>query len=193
MPSPMWKIQAGLFLLALFVPFLAGGHQADEGGWRPVPTCRSAMLVSILGRFREHVCLGTVVHRKHILTAAHCLEAAGPMPVIRAINGECSGRPQLQKELRAEEAINHPSWTGDVTKGYDIALLRLPRPLDVQLPLMASKNFDLYPNTKVDTFRLHGDLQTAQSVVVANALCPHLPDLPPQTFCIYSESGSMAT
>ena len=93
----------------------------------------------------------------------------------------------------------HPNWTGDVKKGFDIALLRLPKAVDEVFPSLPEKNTDLYPGTvvavvgwgdgrkdrdAVDAFQLATGL-----VVVDNNNCPGITDcIEYHMLCAYAPS-----
>lgn len=98
--------------------------------------------------------------------------------------------PSLQVQ-RAEMAIIHPSWTGNVEDGYDAALLRLSRDPNVRIPQLAERDFDLYANSKVYGLSLGSVLKVAQFDVVKNGFCPKLRNLGNNTFCAYSSGAKM--
>ena len=87
--------------------------------------------------------------------------------------------------------ICHPRWTGSFHSGYDVALIRLPRALKTQVPLLAGRPFDMYPNMKAHGFKLAGALRVAQFEVVANPMCPNLSDLSSKMFCAYSKVAKL--
>lgn len=85
----------------------------------------------------------------------------------------------------------HPHWNGNVTNGYDIALMRVPHAVDISLPALAAPNFELYANHKVYGLKLGPSLQYAQFDVVKNKFCPELKTLGSAVFCAYSSEVSM--
>ena len=92
---------------------------------------------------------------------------------------------------RAEMAIIHPGWTGNVEDGYDAALLRLSRDPNVRIPQLAKRDFDLYANSKVYGLSLGSVLRVVQFDVVKNSFCPKLRNLGNNTFCAYSSGAKM--
>ena len=100
------------------------------------------------------------------------------------------------QELRADRALIHPKWNGNVQNGFDAALLRLPRSVAIPHPQLAPSGFHAYPSSKVHGFRMKTVLEIAHFEVVANDLCPHLQDLdafPGGSFCMFSKAAGMAS
>ena len=82
----------------------------------------------------------------------------------------------------------HPKWNGQVEHGFDAALLKLPQGMDVSTSLLATPDFDLYPNSRVYGFRLRDTLQVA-----GNEVCPKLESIGKETFCAFSKWATMGS
>lgn len=80
----------------------------------------------------------------------------------------------------------HPLWTGDIIDGYDAALLRLSKEVDLPVPALVSRSFKTVPNLRVHGFRWGPMLEMTQFVVVRADLCPMLSTTNSSTFCAYS-------
>ncbi|MCC9599503.1 S1 family peptidase [Stieleria sp. JC731] len=68
-----------------------------------------------------HICSATLIKENWILTAGHCLDAVGFNPSDWTFDlTDSGGGVHVGAEI-----ILHPGWSGDLTTGTDIALLRL--------------------------------------------------------------------
>eukprot|EP00803_Ostreobium_quekettii_P000516 evm.model.scf_2748.1 EVM.evm.TU.scf_2748.1 scf_2748:8234-11324(+) len=150
----------------------------------------------------EHKCTGVLIRGRFVLTAAHCVEAVGPNPVIfigtDSLAPENAGTVQV---LRATEVHVHPDWTGNVSLGYDAAMFELSRTLAARGPTLASTSYDLYASSVVHTLQKRRGsgresgpgtgVRVGRFNVVSSDLCPKMKNLTPDTFCIYSDQEDM--
>ena len=88
-----------------------------------------------------------------------------------------------------EMAFVHPNWTGNVESGFDVALVRLPREIDVPTPVLS--NPDVHPNSRTFAFNLASNLLVAKFDVVEAKLCPMLHTMTDRTICVFSSGASM--
>eukprot|EP00803_Ostreobium_quekettii_P011026 evm.model.scf_1708.2 EVM.evm.TU.scf_1708.2 scf_1708:9036-10882(-) len=86
-------------------------------------------------------------------------------------------------------AMVHPEWTGDVKTGYDAALLRVPKELDVPRPSL--EQAEPGKQAAVQAVRLGDALETANFQVLPNSRCPLLVIEGDQSFCAFSHNASM--
>ncbi|KAG7226694.1 hypothetical protein INR49_014042 [Caranx melampygus] len=99
---------------------VVGGHVARPNSW---PWQISLQYRS--GSRYYHTCGGTLIEKGWVMTAAHCVDSARTWRVVigeHDLNSN-SGREQIKE---VANVYIHPGWDSNrVSKGYDIALLRL--------------------------------------------------------------------
>ena len=77
----------------------------------------------------SHICGGSVINKKFILSAAHCFDSI-QLSDLRCVFGTADldySTPE-RKEIKIEEIILHPKYKG--TSYFDIALVKLKEDLD---------------------------------------------------------------
>lgn len=67
--------------------------------WRTAREDEFPSIVSVRGIWQQHVCLGVLVDRYHVLTAAHCLNQTGPNPMIYVNVRSTEHRVKVQKRV----------------------------------------------------------------------------------------------
>ncbi|XP_066288599.1 trypsin-2-like isoform X2 [Branchiostoma lanceolatum] len=94
---------------------IVGGSDANHGAWPWQVSLRSFPY----GLF--HFCGGALIHRKWVLTAAHCV-SDGDKPYVTFGETRLSGDDGSERTIKTKKVFIHPSYSGDE---YDVALLKL--------------------------------------------------------------------
>ncbi|XP_061164327.1 atrial natriuretic peptide-converting enzyme-like [Saccostrea echinata] len=129
----------------LQVPFISGGDLSTRGRWPWVVS------LSYLGK---PICSGVLINPLWVLTAGHCMAVSGVYNYthtpnnVQVLLGSVKRTRDLKGGellLRAVEIRHHPDmkWTGEGTIYWDIALIRLERPVTftaVIQPICLSSN-----------------------------------------------------
>lgn len=111
---------------------IINGEEAVPYSWSMVVSLRYDFFRD--GTFSRHACGGTILSESYILTAASCLEAIeGDIKSANVtIAAGIHRRSQPVAIIRdIDDIIIHPNWTGSWIHDYDIALLHLSEPLDI--------------------------------------------------------------
>jgi secreted trypsin-like serine protease len=121
-------------------PHVIGGSVSADGRW---PFVVAIVSVRPLDNYFAQFCAGSLVHRRFVLTAAHCVEgdAARDINVLVGTQNLGSGG----RRIAVSRIVIHRSYDAE-TGDFDIALLRLTtdvtgiRPVRL-LPLRAERRF----------------------------------------------------
>ncbi|OXU20082.1 hypothetical protein TSAR_001452 [Trichomalopsis sarcophagae] len=116
------KVLASLTLLCLVAaanaaPRINGGTIAPDGKYPYMASLRS---------FGRHFCGGSIINKRWILTAAHCLERRSPRDVQVQVGSNKLSGDNGSEIYQSEYVTYHRKWDID-TITYDIGLLRLDR------------------------------------------------------------------
>lgn len=114
---------------------IVGGQASESGEWPWLVTLQLARN----GTYREHACGGTLIHPQWIVTAAHCFEdlwihyLTDDPTAWRVRLGEhnmFSDDPS-EVDVDVEKIILHPNRKPPKTFNFDIALMKLVRPVQL--------------------------------------------------------------
>lgn len=155
----LWRMYAVLFVaLALAVASAAAlasalPAEAQEDpefqvvGGKPVPKGKYPFMAALEGRVRDEdgrptpfqqFCGATLVDRGHVLTAAHCAEIIGgrrgflALEDVRVVVGQTvlgTGQGKVRRIERLADISIHPRWTPNTSLSYDVAVIKLDRPV----------------------------------------------------------------
>lgn len=95
---------------------IIGGAESVEGEW--------PWQVAVLNRFKELFCGGTLIARRWVVTAAHCVRWR---LYVRLGEHDLRDTAGDEVEMRVEKSFKHPLYEDSDHIEHDIALLRLPR------------------------------------------------------------------
>ncbi|XP_078006316.1 transmembrane protease serine 12-like [Phascolarctos cinereus] len=124
---------------------IIGGHRAQSGSW---PWMVSLQVMIFANQF-THFCGGSLIKKKWVITAAHCLEKHRDPQVWRAVVGvnNLFQSPQTSKKMQIDTIIIHPYF---IPEKYinDIALFRLKRAVNFNnyIQPICLPFFDFLPN-----------------------------------------------
>ncbi len=132
---------AVLALVAALVSVLTVTSRADAVvGGTPTTQASWPSLVALLDSrvgdpFDAQFCAGTLIGRRHVLTAAHCVEGRRRFLPARSLdvatNATALGRVRQRDRVRVARVIPYPERRprGAVDRGHDLAILELSRPI----------------------------------------------------------------
>ncbi|XP_036617093.1 transmembrane protease serine 12-like [Trichosurus vulpecula] len=124
---------------------IIGGHRAQSGSW---PWIVSLQVMTFANQF-THLCGGSLIKKKWVITAAHCLENYRDPQVWRAVVGDNNlfQSAQTSKKIQIDTIIIHPHF---IPEKYinDIALFHLKRAVNYNnyIQPICLPFFDFLPN-----------------------------------------------
>lgn len=89
--------------------------------------------------------------------------------------------------MQVDRHLSHNSWYNNLEDGTNVALLRLPQSVDVEMPKYNIKQPNLRPNQKLYALGFGFDIEVAQLVVVADERCPNINTMKESMFCAHSQ------
>ncbi|CAG2122496.1 unnamed protein product, partial [Medioppia subpectinata] len=98
---------------------IIGGRESTKGRW--------PWMVSILNRYHEPFCGGTIISPQFIITAAHCVRRR---LYVRAGEHDLIFADGYEQQIRVSDIFVHPDYDAE-TVDNDIAVLRLRTPLKI--------------------------------------------------------------
>ncbi|KAI4489475.1 hypothetical protein M0802_011087 [Mischocyttarus mexicanus] len=136
-------------------------------------------------RFNQrHICGGAIISKEWVITAAHCVQSS--YVELISIKAGVSDLKKLGTVLRAREILTHGLYDPN-TSDYDIALIRLERPLSFGYtiqPVLLPQNTDQYAaGTKADVtgwgvLKNNGvmtdNLREVRVPIISNSNCSYL-------------------
>ncbi|XP_017850117.1 serine protease SP24D [Drosophila busckii] len=170
-------------------PRIVGGKSAKAGQFPHQVSLR---------QFGNHICGGSIISDRYILTAAHCVQFNGqPTPASRlAVQVGSLQLNSFETYVDVAQVKVHAKY-GNGGRGYDIALLRLKSALrfNANVSAIALAEQDPPPNTLVDIsgwgaiFQggpISNDLLYVQVRSISRAQCTakYLRNLPDTTMCL---------
>ncbi len=121
----------GLFLMAISLPTYSSPSFDKVIGGRDTTNTEHPWQVALHTRYSGHLCGASLVSKRVILTAAHCVDTFGARD-LRIKAASVTGEQRRLKRLpRVREVIIHPKFNPDNLASYDIAVIILKR--DVSL------------------------------------------------------------
>lgn len=129
-----------LCFIGAFGQVSAGSIQHRIIGGKPVEGIKYPWTVSLINtQDNEHFCAGSLIAPEWVITAAHCIQGAGPKGIDVFIGGNSLDRRGQGEVIPAIGFFSHPEYKDD----HDIALLKLSRVTKKGSPIrLVSKALD---------------------------------------------------
>ncbi|XP_043824455.1 transmembrane protease serine 12-like [Dromiciops gliroides] len=124
---------------------IIGGHKAQSGSWPWIVSLQ----VMVSANQSTHFCGGSLIKKKWVITAAHCLENDRDPQVWRAVVGvnDLFQSPKTSKKIEIDTIIMHPHF---IPEEYvnDIALFHLKSAVNYNnyIQPICLPSFDFLPN-----------------------------------------------
>ncbi len=115
--------------MAKVLPRAIGGKEANL---KDYPWSISISAFNKKEKKHYHTCGGSIIARRFVLTAAHCVDHGvidNERWKIEILGGGDGNRKNLKVISDIKEYLIHPSWNKDIFEGQDIALIRLKKPI----------------------------------------------------------------
>jgi secreted trypsin-like serine protease len=96
-------------------------------GGQPTNNLEHPWQMSLQTRWGGHFCGGVLIHKKALLTAAHCVKDFEPKELYIRGNSKNGERKRLKKYGRAKSIIIHPKFKSKYVIAHDIAIVKLKK------------------------------------------------------------------
>eukprot|EP00803_Ostreobium_quekettii_P001296 evm.model.scf_133.2 EVM.evm.TU.scf_133.2 scf_133:84854-88450(+) len=178
------SMQATL-MLAVFMVTIAACSNAE--GWKAAPLGRFPAIVKL--SVGDRWCSGVIIEAWHVLTSADCASAMGPRDMVMV---RLSGNEQ---EFAVWSSTVHPRWLETRACAFDVAILRLQKPVAVKTSVLATSARDSLVSKMVYVYKPGDVPKVAPVTVVAHGPehCPGLVGAGGGAFCVWMKAGNLTS